>query len=219
MLLPLLSLQSCLTLCDPMDSSPPGSPVPGILQARTLEWVAISLYSAWKWKVKVKSLSRVQLLATSWPAAYQASRSMRFSSHEYWSGAPLPSLILIEWGKRHNGDWYLRGGISVVRSIVYMEYIRNEDLGSIPVCLFKWFLPPSKIYIYIYIYIYIFVFVFGCFGFSMLHTLFSSYGEWGLLYSWSAQASHCGGFLLLNSGSGAWRLQYLQFLGSRPQAQ
>ena len=145
------SLQSCLTLCDLMDSSPPGSPVPGILQARTLEWVAISLYSAWKWKLKVKSLSRVRLLETSWPASYQAPLSMGFSSHEYWSGAPLPSLILIEWGKRHNGDWYLRGGISVVRSIVYMEYIRNEDLGSIPVCLFKWFLPPSKIYIYIYI--------------------------------------------------------------------
>ena len=57
-------LQSCLTLCDPRDSSPPGSPVPGILQARTLEWVAISFSNASKWKVKVKSLSRVQLLAT-----------------------------------------------------------------------------------------------------------------------------------------------------------
>ena len=55
------SLHSCLTLCDPIDSSPPGSPVPGILQARTLEWVAISFYNVWKWKVKVKSLSRVQL--------------------------------------------------------------------------------------------------------------------------------------------------------------
>ena len=56
------SLQSCPTLCDPIDGSPPGSPVPGILQVRTLEWVAISFSNAWKWKVKVKSLSRVQLL-------------------------------------------------------------------------------------------------------------------------------------------------------------
>ena len=66
-------LQSCPTLCDPIDSSPPGSPIPGILQARTLEWVAISLSNAWKWKVKVKSLSCVRLLATSWTAAYQAN--------------------------------------------------------------------------------------------------------------------------------------------------
>ena len=65
-------LQLCPTLCDPIDCSPPGSPVPGILQARTLEWVAISFFNAWKWKLKVKSLSRVQLLATPWTAAYQA---------------------------------------------------------------------------------------------------------------------------------------------------
>ena len=73
------SLQSCPTLCDPMDGSPPGSPVPGILQARTLEWVAISFSNAWKWKVKVKSLSQVWLLATPWTAAYQALPSMGFS--------------------------------------------------------------------------------------------------------------------------------------------
>ena len=66
------SLQSCPTLCDPIDGSPPGSPIPGILQARTLEWVAISFSNAWKWKVKVKSFSCVQLLATPWTAAYQA---------------------------------------------------------------------------------------------------------------------------------------------------
>ena len=60
------SIQSCPTLCDPRDGSPPGSPVPGILQARTMEWVAISFSNAWKWKVKVKSLSRVWLLATPW---------------------------------------------------------------------------------------------------------------------------------------------------------
>ena len=85
------SLQSCLTLCDPIDGSPPGSPVPGILQARTLGWVAISFSNAWKWKVKVKSLSRVWLLATPWTAAHQAPPSMGFSRQEYWSGVPLPS--------------------------------------------------------------------------------------------------------------------------------
>ena len=86
------SLQSCLTLCDPIDGSPPGSPVPGILQARTLEWVAISFSNAWKWKVKVKLLSRSRLLATPWTSAHEASPSMGFSRQEYWSGLPLPSL-------------------------------------------------------------------------------------------------------------------------------
>ena len=86
------SLQSCLTLCDRRDGSPPGSPVPGILQARTLEWVAISFSSAWKWKVKVKLLSRVRLLPTPWTAAHQAPPSMGFSRQKYWSGVPLPSL-------------------------------------------------------------------------------------------------------------------------------
>ena len=85
------SLQSGLTLCDHIYGSPPGSPVPGILQARTLEWIAISFSSAWKWKVKVKSLSRVRLFAAPWIAAYQAPPSMVFSRQEYWSGVPLPS--------------------------------------------------------------------------------------------------------------------------------
>ena len=85
------SLQLCLTLCDPIDGSPSGSPIPGILQARTLEWVAISFSNAWKWKVKVKPLSRVWLFATPWTAAYQAPLSMGFSRQEYWSGVPLPS--------------------------------------------------------------------------------------------------------------------------------
>ena len=85
------SLQSCLTLCDPIVGSPPGSALPGILQARTLEWVAISFSSEWKWKVKGKSLSRVRLLATPWTVAYQAPLSMGFSRQEYWSGVPLPS--------------------------------------------------------------------------------------------------------------------------------
>ena len=85
------SLQSCPTLCDPIDGIPPGSPIPGILQARTLEWVAISFSNAWKWKVKVKSLSHDRILAIPWTAAYQAPPSMGFSRQEYWSGVPLPS--------------------------------------------------------------------------------------------------------------------------------
>ena len=80
------SLQSCPTLCDPIDGNPPGSTVPGILQARTLEWVAISFSNAWKWKVKVKLLSHVWLLATPWTVAHQAPPSMGFSRQEYWSG-------------------------------------------------------------------------------------------------------------------------------------
>ena len=86
------SLQSCPMLCDPINGSPPGSPVPGILQAKTLEWVAISFSNVWKWKVKVKSLSRVWLLATPGTAAYQAPPSMGYSRQEYWSWVPLPSL-------------------------------------------------------------------------------------------------------------------------------
>ena len=86
-----MSLQSCQTLCNPMDYSPPGSSVNEIFQARTLEWVAISFSNAWKWKVKVKSLSHVRLLATPWTAAYQAPPSMGFSRQEYWSEVPLSS--------------------------------------------------------------------------------------------------------------------------------
>ena len=93
------SLQLCPTLCDPTDGSPPGSPIRGIFQARTLEWVAISFSSTWKWKVKVKSLSRVRLLATPWTAAYQAPLSMGVSRQEYWSGVLLPSPIGKHWTK------------------------------------------------------------------------------------------------------------------------
>ena len=85
------SLQSCLTMCDPIDSSPPGCPIPGILQARTLECVAISFSNAWKWKVKVKSLSRVRPSVTPWTAAFQAPPPMGFSRQKYWSGVSLPS--------------------------------------------------------------------------------------------------------------------------------
>ena len=90
------SLQSCLTLYDPIDGSPLGSPVPGILQERTLEWVAISFSNAGKWKVKVMLLSPVRLLATPWTAAYQAPPSMGFSRQEYWSGVNFQSLFWLE---------------------------------------------------------------------------------------------------------------------------
>ena len=97
------SRQSCPTLCDPLDGSPPGSPVSGILQARKLEWVAISFSNGWKWKVKCKSLSRVRLSATPWTAAYQAPQSTGFSRQEYWSGVPSPSppwyLVPSNWSK------------------------------------------------------------------------------------------------------------------------
>ena len=110
------SLQSYPTLCNPIDGSPPGSPVPVILQARTLEWVAISFSNAWKWKVKVKSLSRVRLLVTPWTAAHQAPASMGFSRQEYRSGVPLPPPYLLKrilsvyhfmanrWGNKANSE-------------------------------------------------------------------------------------------------------------------
>ena len=98
LLLLLLSRFSRVWLFNPIDGSPPGSPVPGILQARTLEWVATAFSSAWKWKVKVKSRSRVRLFATPWTAAYQAPPSMAFSRQEYWSGVPLPSPFLLQRG-------------------------------------------------------------------------------------------------------------------------
>ena len=98
------SLQSCPTLCDPIDGSPPGSAVPGILQARTLERAAISFSSAWKWKVKVKSLSHVRLFMTLGTAAYQAPPSIGFSRQEYWSGMPFPSQF---WSAGGGPKWPL----------------------------------------------------------------------------------------------------------------
>ena len=104
------SLLSCPTLCDPTDGSPPGSAAPGTLQARTLEWVAISFSNAWKWKVKVKSLSCVRLFATPWTAAHQVPPFMGFSKQEYWSGLPLPSPVWSHyfkanrWGNSGNSD-------------------------------------------------------------------------------------------------------------------
>ena len=109
------SLQSCPTLCNPIDGSPPGSPVPGILQARTLEWAAISFSNAWKGKVKVKSLSRVQLLATPWTAAYQAPPSMGSVRQKYWSGVPLPSpikWIIFTFSKYSSGNMSIKENLS-----------------------------------------------------------------------------------------------------------
>ena len=102
------SLQSCLTLCDPIDGSPRGSPIPEILQARTLEWVAIAFSNAGKWKVKVKSLSLVWLLATPWTGAHQAPPSMGFSRQEHWSGVPLPSppVRMATIKKSTNNKWW-----------------------------------------------------------------------------------------------------------------
>ena len=92
----------------PHRQQPPGSPVPGILQARTLEWVAISFSNACRWKVKVKSFSRVRLLATPWTSAYQAPPSMGFSRQEYWSGVPLPSPIFKHTSLKYHYYCYLR---------------------------------------------------------------------------------------------------------------
>ena len=82
------SLQSCLTLCNPIDS-PPGSSVPGILQARILEWVAISFSNACTHTLS--RFSRVRLCETLWTAAHQAPLFLGFSRQEYLSGLPFPS--------------------------------------------------------------------------------------------------------------------------------
>ena len=109
------SLQSCPTLWDPTDGSPPGSPVPGILQARTLEWAAISFSNAWKCKVKVKSLSRVQLLAIPWAAVYQAPPSKGFSGQEFWSGLSLPSP-----------DSIYRISHSCIQTLVFSQFTKKK---------------------------------------------------------------------------------------------
>ena len=131
------SLQSCPTLCDPIDGSPPGSPAPGILQARTLEWVAISFSNVWKWKVKVKSLSHVRLLATPWTTAYQAPPSVGFSRQEHWSGLPLPSPIALT-------RWTVFGKVmallfNMLSRIVIAFLPRSERL------LISWLQTPSAV--------------------------------------------------------------------------
>ena len=117
------TLQSCPPLCNPIDSSPPGSPVPGILQARILEWVAMSYSNAWKSTVKVKSLSHVWLLATPWTAAYQAPPSMGFSRQEYWSEVPLPSPGKLGKSKAHMSK------VTKLVVILFELEIRSPDSG------------------------------------------------------------------------------------------
>ena len=129
------SLQSCPTLCDPIDGSPPGSPIPGILQARTLEWVAISFSNAWKWKVKVKSLIHVRLLTTPWTAAYQAPPSMGFSRQEYWRGVPLPSPItltrsFIFWEVHVVPSLHLSYNTGIQKWLIEESFIKNLHLGN-----------------------------------------------------------------------------------------
>ena len=106
------SLQSCLTLCDSIDGSPPGSPIPGILQARTLEWVAISFSNAGKWKVKMKSLSCVRLLVTPWTAAHQAPQSLGFSREESWSGVGTWTNLALNCGSIADKTELLRVSVS-----------------------------------------------------------------------------------------------------------
>ena len=133
------SLQSCLTLSDPIDGSPPGSPVPGILQARTLEWVAIFFSNAWKCKVKVKSLSCVRLLETPWTAAYQAPPSMGFSRQEYWSGVPLPSPNMLYTLTLNNVTCqiYLVKKKKIYVAL-YTWYIALVDIHIIFIVLVEW---------------------------------------------------------------------------------
>ena len=123
------SLQSCLTLCNPIDDSPPGSPIPGILQARTLEWVAISFSNAWKWKVKVKSLSHVQFLVTPWTAAYQAPPFMGVSRQEYWSGLPLPSPLSAMWSWQMTYSFFFCLNFFFHKMII-IKMLTNQWLGG-----------------------------------------------------------------------------------------
>ena len=122
LLLLLLSRFSRVRLCDPIDGSPAGSSVPGILQSRILEWVAISFSNTGKWKVKVKSLSRVRLFATPWTAAYQAPPPMGFSRQEYWSGVPLPSL-----NKSLDESICLQHGLLNILSALLKTMLRKRD--------------------------------------------------------------------------------------------
>ena len=127
------SFQSCPTLCNPLDGSPLGSSVPGILQARILEWVAISFSNAWKWKVKVKSLSPARLLATQWTAAYEAPPNMGFSRQEYWSRLPLPSPhSLTSWSNTQlpTASWKLCNfeNFNIYRYIsFYLKFFQDRE--------------------------------------------------------------------------------------------
>ena len=125
------SLQLCPTLCDPIDGSPPGSPVPEILQARTLEWVAISFSNEGKWKVKVKLLSHVRLWATPWTAAYQAPLSMGFSRQEYWSGVPLPSPMTNIDSVLKSRDITLPTKVHIVKDTVFPAVMYQHESWTI----------------------------------------------------------------------------------------
>ena len=135
------SLQSCPTLRNPIDSSPPGFPIPGILQARTLEWVAISFSNEWKWKVKVKSLSRVWLFLTPWTAAYRAPPSMGFSRQEYWSGCHclLRFITIIPFIPSHLFFIYLLIPLTNTFWGPTMCWACVESWGS----ELDWWFPPS----------------------------------------------------------------------------
>ena len=140
------SLQSRPTLCNPIDGSPPGSSIPGILQARTLEWVSISFSNAWKWKVKVKSLSRVRLLATLWTAAYQAPPSMGVSRQEYCSGLPVPSALAKEEEGQYQRtistlhDRCYHGGAKCARKPGSEALVSPSYHGKVPM---SWIHEPS----------------------------------------------------------------------------
>ena len=150
------SLQSCPTLCDPIHCSPPDSSVPGILQARILEWAAISFSNAWKWKVKVKSLSRARLLATPWTGAYQAPPSMRFFRQEYWNRLPLPSSTLEWWGRKTFAIWWqtayltckLSNDFIVAWTIPWETLKHNQPIGSMSLQQSdkQWFQEPSRVF-------------------------------------------------------------------------
>ena len=131
------SLQLCLTLCDPIDGSPRGSPIPGILQAITLEWVAISSSNAWKWKVKVKSLSHVRLLAIPWTTAYQAPLSMEFSRQGYCSGVPLPSPKTKYKKKIKKEVVHIYNGILLSHKKEW-NWVIGRDLNRSRVCNTEW---------------------------------------------------------------------------------
>ena len=151
----LLSHFSRIRLCaDPRDGSPPGSHTPGILQARTLEWVAISFSNAWKWKVKVKSLSRI--FVTPCPAAYQAPLSMGFSRQEYWSGVPSPSPTKApKWWQIHLHCSFIRNLSNITKEEVSVQlqpasifwYILIHDMAEDYTCLTAlkiWVQPCSR---------------------------------------------------------------------------
>ena len=137
LLLLLLSHFSRVWLCNPIDGSPPGSPVPGILQARTLEWVAISFSNAWKWKVKVKSLSHVRLLVTPRTAAYQAPLSMGFSRQEYWSGVPLPSprdFLVLSFLEKVSKNWSFQNQLPAMcetsKEVRHFLFLASKQVGG-----------------------------------------------------------------------------------------